>query len=62
VSFRTGMVCAINPVPRHMKKIHNNKNLQFIYNYSKYKIALTDMEKLCASAEAAQIRILQTNV
>jgi hypothetical protein len=28
-----------------MEKIHNKKVLQFIYNYSKYKIALTVMAK-----------------
>jgi hypothetical protein len=45
VSLTTGVICAFNPVTRHIKKIHNNKVLQFIYNYSKYKIALTDMAK-----------------
>jgi hypothetical protein len=45
VSLSTGVVCAFKPVVRHIKKMLNTKNLQFIYNYSKIKIALTDMAK-----------------
>jgi hypothetical protein len=32
-------------IPDFKRKIHNKKVLQFIYNYSKYKIALTVMAK-----------------
>jgi hypothetical protein len=45
VSLSTGVVCALKPDAKHIKKILNTKNLQFIYNYSKNKIALTDMAK-----------------